>query len=231
MTPLTYFLKPELTAIPGTEDGEGPTGRIARNLLADETCRQEIARCLEWRPELRLSIYAVFNAYLPLARHYGWDNDVKSKRDSEQYTHPLLPEMLADFEQALSLLSAAVEGFGHVVSAVSDEAEDQTAYRPASAQEAAGTPPAGEVRPPEQMSPMAMAIAFMSLQAKRSRKLPTIPEVEQAVPNAKKSTLYRDPAFKAARRAIKVSLLSEIPKGHKTAQGTVEANDDEGPDD
>jgi hypothetical protein len=81
-------------------------------------------------------------------------------------------------------------------------------------------------RPPEQMDPLAMAIAFMYQQGKRTGKLPTIPEVLQAVPKARRSTLYGNPAFKAARKAIKQSLCAEIPKGHRTQDGRVEASDE-----
>jgi hypothetical protein len=86
-------------------------------------------------------------------------------------------------------------------------------------------PTADPPAPPEQMTPLAKAIAFMYARSKATGKLPTIKEVESITGHGK-SSFYRDPAFKDARKAIKGLLRARIPRGHKTSAGNVEAYDD-----
>jgi hypothetical protein len=46
-----------------------------------------------------------------------------------------------------------------------------------------------------------------------------------------KPTLYRDPQFQAARKALKLKRRqANLPKGYKTAEGNVEAYDDNEPE-
>ena len=79
---------------------------------------------------------------------------------------------------------------------------------------------------PEQSDPIARAIAFM-LQCQRKGKTPTMKELE-AVSGVDRSTLYRDPLFREARKATKANRQgSPPPKGHKTAEGNMEAYDED----
>jgi hypothetical protein len=75
----------------------------------------------------------------------------------------------------------------------------------------------------EQTSPIARAIALMTEHQRNSRKLLTVREILKAIPDATKSTLYRSPLFRAARKAIKQSLRAHIPKGYKSADGNMDA--------
>jgi hypothetical protein len=83
---------------------------------------------------------------------------------------------------------------------------------------------------PEQVSPTFRAITMMQQHAKRTGKLLTMRELRLMVPDAKRSTLYDDPVFKASRNAIRETLASPLPKGHKTKEGKIEAySEDEEP--
>jgi hypothetical protein len=75
----------------------------------------------------------------------------------------------------------------------------------------------------EQMSPTARAIALMLDRKTATGKVPTIEEILLAIPDAKRSSLYRDPTFKAARAALKAR--SSISKGSKDGDGTIDAID------
>jgi hypothetical protein len=76
----------------------------------------------------------------------------------------------------------------------------------------------------DQLRPTAKAIAFMLDRVKQTGKLPQIKDILQAIPDARKATLYRDPDFRAARKALKEQAL-DIRHGHKTSEGDLEAED------
>jgi hypothetical protein len=84
----------------------------------------------------------------------------------------------------------------------------------------------GQATPPaEQISPVARAIGIMYDHQKRTGKLISVPKLLELMPDTSKSTLYRDPAFKSTRTAIKKLLIGAVPKGHVTQGGGVEAED------
>jgi hypothetical protein len=91
---------------------------------------------------------------------------------------------------------------------------------------------ANEARPvaqhrTEQTSPVARAIALMLDRQKQTGKLMKIRELKALMPGVSIATLYRDAQFKATRRAIKDSLRANIPHGHKDAEGSIDAYDED----
>lgn len=78
-----------------------------------------------------------------------------------------------------------------------------------------GTPPPtakpAQIGPPEQISPAARAIAIMMDRHKATGKIPKVKELALAVGITNRGTLYRDPQFNAARKALRTA--SRPPKG------------------
>jgi hypothetical protein len=72
----------------------------------------------------------------------------------------------------------------------------------------------------EQMSAIARAIAFMSDRHKATGKVPKGEEIANAA-GVHRGTLYRDPTFRSALKAIRSA--SPPPKGYKDAAGNIEA--------
>jgi len=78
----------------------------------------------------------------------------------------------------------------------------------------------------EQIDPVSQATAFLLVCIKRHGCRPTMQEVLQAVPTARRSTLYRDGQFRAAWKAAGVSV--SIPKGTKSRGGDIDAYGEDG---
>jgi hypothetical protein len=74
-------------------------------------------------------------------------------------------------------------------------------------------------RPPEQIDPVSKAIALLLDGQKQGRKM-RVPDLAGAV-GVDKSTLYRNPLFKAAWLAYRTG--SKPPKGHKDSEGNLDA--------
>jgi hypothetical protein len=82
--------------------------------------------------------------------------------------------------------------------------------------------------PEDQLSPQARAIAIMWDYRDKHGKLISVPELLKMMPGVSKPTLYRPKGrFKAARAAVKKSLLRTVPKGHPTPGGGVDAVDED----
>jgi hypothetical protein len=77
--------------------------------------------------------------------------------------------------------------------------------------------------PDEQMSVLGRVLVFMWDRKKQLNKLATLKEIVDAIPEAKRSTLYANPEFRSTRKAIKISLRANIPAGHRTDTGGLEA--------
>jgi hypothetical protein len=60
---------------------------------------------------------------------------------------------------------------------------------------------------------------------KKHGNLMSVGALLKLIPDTSRTTLYRDPRFKAARAAIRKSLHGVVPKGHTVQGGGVEAED------
>jgi hypothetical protein len=76
----------------------------------------------------------------------------------------------------------------------------------------------------EQISPVARAIAFL-VQAQIDGRKPPVRDLEK-IADCHRSTLYRDPQFKAARAALKALRTGSVQRGHRDESGNIEAYDD-----
>ena len=83
----------------------------------------------------------------------------------------------------------------------------------------AGREPA-QIGLPEQISPVTRAIATMMDCHKRTGKIPKVEDLALAVGIKSRATLYRDPRFRAARKALRAA--SPPVKGHRDRAGNID---------
>jgi hypothetical protein len=173
--------------------------------------KQSLVKITPLRGEFELGLRRIVTAFDDLKRHYRWENlfttdrerlDFKPLEADEEPT-PVAPDILDRLKEGASLVSKAL---------------------PATVQTGSSKLATAAV---EQISPIARAIALLHDHAQRFRKLMKNAELKALMPDTSIATLYRDPQFKAARKAIKDSLRADIPRGRKDAQGNIDAFDED----